>query len=77
MKKQVYFYCFTTILVRRVSKRFGMKEVNEEEDWTIFWTDYSVSLERVMEMKRFQVGLFLSTLFYNNKTFEELYQEYV
>jgi len=34
-----------------------MKEVGEDEEWTIFWTDYSVSLERVMEMKRFQVML--------------------
>ena len=32
-----------------------MKETPEDEDWTIFWTDYSVSLERVMEMRRFQV----------------------
>nr|XP_039251875.1 tubulin polyglutamylase ttll6-like [Styela clava] len=32
-----------------------MKEVPEDgEDWTVYWTDYSVSLERVMEMKRFQ-----------------------
>jgi len=40
--------------VRRVSKRFGLKETGEDDDWSIFWTDYSVSLERVMDMKRFQ-----------------------
>ena len=41
-----------------------MKEVAEDEDWTIFWTDYSVSLERVMEMKRFQVSqLFIYKVF--------------
>lgn len=42
--------------VRRVTKRFGMKEVGEDEDWTLFWTDCSVALERCMEMKRYQVG---------------------
>lgn len=38
-----------------MSKKFGMKEVGEDEDWTLYWTDYSVALERVMEMKRYQV----------------------
>uniref|UniRef100_H2ZK35 TTL13 polyglutamylase n=1 Tax=Ciona savignyi TaxID=51511 RepID=H2ZK35_CIOSA len=40
--------------VRRMSRKYGMKETGDDDDWTIFWTDYSVSLERVMEMKRFQ-----------------------
>eukprot|EP00058_Branchiostoma_floridae_P024373 XP_002609863.1 hypothetical protein BRAFLDRAFT_126016 [Branchiostoma floridae] len=40
--------------VRRVARRFGIREVGEDEDWSLYWTDYSVSLERVMEMKRFQ-----------------------
>lgn len=40
--------------VRRVARRFGLKEVGEDEDWNIFWTDTSVGLERVMEMKRYQ-----------------------
>lgn len=40
--------------VRRVGKRFGMKEVGEDEDWSLFWTDYSVALERCMDMKRYQ-----------------------
>lgn len=43
-----------------------MKDVGEDDDWTIFWTDYSVSLERVMEMKRFQVC---------NSVFDSLYQK--
>ena len=48
------------VAVRRVSRRFGMREVLEDsDDWTVYWTDYSVSLERVMEMKRFQVILCL------------------
>ena len=37
-----------------------MKECSDDEDWTVYWTDYSVSLERVMEMKRFQVSIVLS-----------------
>ncbi|KAH0620134.1 hypothetical protein JD844_014767 [Phrynosoma platyrhinos] len=40
--------------VRRAARRCGLKEVGEEEEWTLYWTDCSVSLERVMEMKRFQ-----------------------
>jgi len=41
--------------VHRAAKRFGFKEVGEEDDWNLYWTDFSVSLERVMEMKRYQV----------------------
>uniref|UniRef100_A0A8D0EAA0 Tubulin tyrosine ligase like 13 n=1 Tax=Salvator merianae TaxID=96440 RepID=A0A8D0EAA0_SALMN len=44
--------CFTA--VRRAARRCGLKEVGEDEEWTVYWTDCSVSLERVMEMKRFQ-----------------------
>ncbi|XP_075063915.1 tubulin polyglutamylase TTLL13 isoform X3 [Mixophyes fleayi] len=40
--------------VRRAARLCGLKEVGEEEEWTVYWTDCSVSLERVMEMKRFQ-----------------------
>ncbi|XP_008273551.3 tubulin polyglutamylase TTLL13 isoform X1 [Oryctolagus cuniculus] len=40
--------------VRRAAQVCGLKEVGEEEEWTVYWTDCSVSLERVMEMKRFQ-----------------------
>ncbi|XP_068131353.1 tubulin polyglutamylase TTLL13 isoform X3 [Hyperolius riggenbachi] len=40
--------------VRRAARLCGLREVGEDEEWTVFWTDCSVSLERVMEMKRFQ-----------------------
>ncbi|XP_071953341.1 tubulin polyglutamylase ttll6-like isoform X4 [Antedon mediterranea] len=40
--------------VRRMARKFGMKEVGEDDDWTLYWTDYSVALERVMEMKKYQ-----------------------
>uniref|UniRef100_A0A8B9S8A1 Uncharacterized protein n=1 Tax=Apteryx owenii TaxID=8824 RepID=A0A8B9S8A1_APTOW len=48
------FSCAFFGTVRRAAQSCGLKEVGENEDWTIYWTDYSVSLERVMEMKRFQ-----------------------
>uniref|UniRef100_A0A8B9FXU1 Uncharacterized protein n=1 Tax=Amazona collaria TaxID=241587 RepID=A0A8B9FXU1_9PSIT len=44
--------CFGT--VRRAAQCCGLREVGENEEWTVYWTDNSVSLERVMEMKRFQ-----------------------
>lgn len=31
-----------------------MREVGEDEDWSLFWTDFSVALERCMEMRRYQ-----------------------
>ncbi|XP_067101264.1 tubulin polyglutamylase ttll6 [Osmerus mordax] len=31
-----------------------MREAMEGEDWTLYWTDCSVSLDRVMDMKRYQ-----------------------
>ncbi|XP_075714251.1 tubulin polyglutamylase TTLL13 isoform X2 [Rhinoderma darwinii] len=40
--------------VRRAARVCGLKEVGDEEEWTVYWTDCSVSLERVMDMKRFQ-----------------------
>ncbi|KAF5927294.1 tubulin polyglutamylase TTLL13 [Diceros bicornis minor] len=40
--------------VRQAAQMCGLKEVGEDEEWTVYWTDCSVSLERVMDMKRFQ-----------------------
>ncbi len=40
--------------VRRVGRKLGFKEVEEHEDWSIFWTDLSVSIDRVNQMKRWQ-----------------------
>lgn len=42
-------------VVRRVARRFGLRPVGDDEEWTVYWTDTSVLLERVMEMKRYQV----------------------
>lgn len=41
--------------MRRAAQQYGLREAGDNEDWTLFWTDYSVSLERVMEMKSYQV----------------------
>uniref|UniRef100_A0A3Q3EZ03 Tubulin tyrosine ligase-like family, member 6 n=1 Tax=Labrus bergylta TaxID=56723 RepID=A0A3Q3EZ03_9LABR len=40
--------------VRRAAHRYGLRESVEGEDWTLFWTDCSVSLDRVKDMKRYQ-----------------------
>ena len=46
---------FSFHVVRRMSRKFGMKEVGEDEDWTLYWTDWTVPLERVIDMKKYQV----------------------
>lgn len=33
----------------------AFREASETDDWTLYWTDYSVSLDRVIEMKSYQV----------------------
>ncbi|KAK2107503.1 Tubulin polyglutamylase ttll13P [Saguinus oedipus] len=43
--------------VRQAAHKCGLKEVGEEEEWTVYWTDCTASLDRVVEMKRFQHGL--------------------
>ncbi|XP_075245749.1 tubulin polyglutamylase ttll6-like isoform X2 [Convolutriloba macropyga] len=40
--------------VRRSCRKFGMREVGDDEDWMLYWCDTSVSLQRVMEMKKYQ-----------------------
>ncbi|XP_074651211.1 tubulin polyglutamylase ttll6-like isoform X2 [Tubulanus polymorphus] len=56
-RKKLFTICTTNCKyesVRRVAKRFGFKEVSEDDDWNLYWTDYSVALERVMDMKKYQ-----------------------
>jgi tubulin polyglutamylase TTLL6/13 len=47
------------LAVCRVAKRFGLKPAGDEDDWSIFWTDSSVFLERAMDLRRYQVMPFL------------------
>ncbi|KAL5005179.1 hypothetical protein ScPMuIL_018635, partial [Solemya velum] len=56
-KKKWYSICLNNCkydVVRRVSRKFGFRDVADDEDWTLYWTDYSVALERVMDMKKYQ-----------------------
>ena len=43
--------------VRRASKRLGFREVSDDDDWNIYWTDTSVGIERVAQMKKWQVSI--------------------
>ncbi|MBN3293827.1 TTLL6 polyglutamylase, partial [Polypterus senegalus] len=39
---------------RRAVRKYGLREAGDNEEWTVYWTDCSVSLDRVMELKRYQ-----------------------
>ncbi|TKC50577.1 hypothetical protein EI555_011510, partial [Monodon monoceros] len=39
---------------KRAAQQYGLREGGENDDWTLYWTDYSVSLGRVMEIKSYQ-----------------------
>lgn len=41
-------------IIRKVSQKFHLKEVGENDNWNLYWTDLSISIERCKEMKRFQ-----------------------
>ncbi|KAL3276741.1 hypothetical protein HHI36_012111 [Cryptolaemus montrouzieri] len=41
-------------VIRKTSAKFGFKEVGEGENWNMYWTDLSITIERCKEMKRFQ-----------------------
>ena len=41
--------------VRRAAKRLNFREVADEDDWNVYWTDTSVGIERVAQMKKWQV----------------------
>uniref|UniRef100_A0AAV2LDF3 Uncharacterized protein n=1 Tax=Knipowitschia caucasica TaxID=637954 RepID=A0AAV2LDF3_KNICA len=53
-KKNRKRYFTTLCLLRRAARKYGLREAAEGEDWTLFWTDCSVSLDRVKDMKRYQ-----------------------
>uniref|UniRef100_A0A8C0G733 Tubulin tyrosine ligase like 6 n=1 Tax=Chelonoidis abingdonii TaxID=106734 RepID=A0A8C0G733_CHEAB len=40
--------------LRRAAQQYGLREAGENDEWNLYWTDYSVSLDRVMEMKSYQ-----------------------
>lgn len=41
-------------MVRRTAAKFGMREVAESDNWDLYWTDLSISVERAKDMRRFQ-----------------------
>ncbi|KAH9518410.1 Tubulin polyglutamylase ttll13p [Bulinus truncatus] len=41
-------------VVKRTARKYGFREVSDDDDWTLYWTDFSVALERVMDMKKYQ-----------------------
>lgn len=56
-KKRVISVCLTHCrydVIRRVAQKFGYKEVSEGENWNLYWTDLSITVDRCKEMKRFQ-----------------------
>lgn len=43
--------------VRIVQRKLGWREVGDEEDWEVYWTDTSVGIERIIKLNKVQVGL--------------------
>lgn len=46
-------------LVRQIAMKLGMMDVGEDDSWNLYWTDVSISTEKVKEMKRFQVTVMI------------------
>ncbi|XP_053319744.1 tubulin polyglutamylase TTLL13-like [Spea bombifrons] len=40
--------------VRRAVRRCGMKEVEDGDEWVVYWSDTSTSLQRIRAMERYQ-----------------------
>ncbi|CAF3048765.1 unnamed protein product [Rotaria sp. Silwood2] len=56
-RKRVHYICVSMCkyeCVRRAAKRLNFREVADEDDWNVYWTDTSVGIERVAQMKKWQ-----------------------
>lgn len=56
-KKKITSICLANCrydVIRRTVSKFCYKEVGEGENWNMYWTDLSISIERCKEMKRYQ-----------------------
>ena len=42
-------------VLRIVQRKLGWKEVGDDDDWEICWTDTSVCMERILKLNRTQV----------------------
>jgi hypothetical protein len=46
-------------VVRQVALKLGIGDVGEDDSWNVYWTDLPITVEKVKEMKRFQVTVTL------------------
>ncbi|XP_023021607.1 tubulin polyglutamylase ttll6 [Leptinotarsa decemlineata] len=56
-RKRVVTVCLTHCrydVIRRVAQKFNYREVSEGENWNMYWTDLSITVDRCKEMRRFQ-----------------------
>lgn len=56
-KRRVVTVCLTHCrydVIRRIAQKFGYKEISEGENWNMYWTDLSITVDRCKDMKRFQ-----------------------
>uniref|UniRef100_A0A1I8HL04 Tubulin polyglutamylase ttll6 n=1 Tax=Macrostomum lignano TaxID=282301 RepID=A0A1I8HL04_9PLAT len=56
-KKKSYEICLTNCkyeVVQKAAQKFGLKEVEEDDEWNVLWTDTYVSMDRACSMKKYQ-----------------------
>ncbi|XP_017767891.1 PREDICTED: tubulin polyglutamylase ttll6-like [Nicrophorus vespilloides] len=56
-RKRSISVCLTNCrydVIRKITQSFGYKESGDAENWNLYWTDWSISVERCKEMKRYQ-----------------------
>lgn len=41
--------------MRIIQSKLGWKEVGDDEEWEVYWTDTSVGIERIMKLTPTQV----------------------
>eukprot|EP00798_Chlamydomonas_sp_ICE-L_P019089 gene19089-25690_t len=41
-------------VLRVAQRRLGWKEVDDSDDWEVYWTDTSISMDRVSKLSKFQ-----------------------
>lgn len=41
-------------VIRKITAQFGYKDSGDADNWNLYWTDWSISVERCKDMKRYQ-----------------------
>ena len=54
--KNRYTYEFE-LSVHRIAKRFGLRPMGEDEDWNILWADTFYQMDKIINIKRYQVEI--------------------